>query len=977
MEKELQRVALYEALSFEGAWEGLMKNWFLELKAPINNFPQIVVVPNEATIQFIKEKLLTANIALIGVRFFTPGTLRHFLANAYKIVVKTELRETLHLLMKSVAGELKDNPVAKSASLDPDQFVRLADLLETTGWGGSALKNSYARALLTEYHKAQKIYNVTTAQKITNDLYELSRSPNPIIDNLLLFGFSSKHWASYKLLVATVRSACNATVCFLTQNSSRIIDQAWLGSWEEEFGPSQIIFYSEEQKKFSFFSSAFEEESRFNNSIYQNKETLPEIYIAENILREAEIIIANISEALMDEEDGTRIGVVFPNQISGLAREVARLLEKEQIVHYNHLGYLGGYSRKRQLLELWIVFQKDLKLSSLYNFFDNLLCENILTVEQFKNFKKQSRIILQTVLTEDLELIYNYLKFHSSDKDIIALLTAWKLLPKNAIIQVFMELTNEALKDVIDKDDWRIAQERAQSFLFNFERVIKKEDFLLWFGSITKPLGRTKGHWGQYPYAKVHLITEEEALMQSWSYLILAGLNQGIWPNAMPEIFFLESKYIQELNFRSLSQGNQGDGHFTIEAGFSLALSNTDCYEINRRNFGILLGAPSKKIIVTAHKTETTQSDKCLMSEFLEKLYYISENSFLDEKNIRSIFNKTGFKYCHFSPDIKKYEAEKFEEIVHAYCQRRNINEAFDEYSFSFQNSNKKAFQLSCKAWEELITNPERAWFRHVLKIDNQEMISSKTLYALAKGTWVHSWINLEKQGIRMDVSEWNKSINAKTNQLYKILENIYNLSNRILPDIWRSYWHEARRITLSLCNNLMTSELYGMYLFSEYAIDNENENLNKNFLLDIPLKGRVDLIAFPASNLDSKDMPLWILDFKTGLSGALTKDKIKKGIGLQLILYALKFYKEGFKEIEVSILQPGTALKRQLNLNDILENPSILNAINEIYNNGKIGIQTMNTNYENSITFPLATLKVDESILERKWALTHPNLAL
>lgn len=961
-------MVLCEALSFDYAWEEIIKGWFIEKNERVRNLPRAVVVPNDATVQFIKEQLLKLEIPLLGVHFFTPGKLRHYLAKAYGVVGTAELRENLQLLMKSVASGLKENRVANAAEINPDQFVRLADLLDSAGWGSEVLKNQNVRELIAKYREAQEFYGVITTQRMVDGLYDLTKNSKEVFSDLLLYGFSSKYWSNYKLLVAAVRSAYEGTICLLTQNSTRVVDQAWLGSWEEEFGFSIGVLGGLESKPFSYLSYLFEEENISKEIVNKYSENLPEIYVADTILKEAEVIVAVIAEALVNEET-TRVGIVFPNETSPLAREVAIVLEKERISHYNHLGYLGGRSRKRQLFELWVKWQKSVRLENLFNFLDALTDEGILSIEQFQQYKKNSRLASQTLLTDDIVVINNYLKLNLREKLVIKSVDDWRVLPDEGTFQDYMKLAGEALKEIISAQDWKLTEQRAGLFLQNFERMINKEDFLLWISSVTKVLGRTSHYWGQQQYALVHLVTEEEALMQSWSHLILAGINQGEWPSEKPEVMFLESKYIHELNHASLKEGMQGDGHSVVRDGLSLLVSSSDHYEMSKVNFGVLLGSPSKKLVITAHMTNPQQAKESLMSEFLEKLYHILEGKLLDVHNVKTILKNTNFWIRDYALEVNK---DRYEEVENAYKHRRNIKEGFNEYSFCFRKPKKEALNISCKAWEEVLASPERVWFKHILKIESQELLLGKGLHSLAKGTWVHAWINLEKKGGQISVEVWKELIENQARKVYETIEKTYSSLNRTVPDIWKSYWHEARRVSVSLCN-AVKGNLNDGYLFSEYPISDEN---NSEFFLNIPLKGRIDLLIYGLNDLSYKDELLCIFDFKTGVSGALTKDKLKRGVGIQLVLYALKFYKEGFKQIEVSVIQPGVALKKQLDLNDILETRSIFEAINYVYLSGKLGIRnSMESNYESNFKFPIATIKVEDEVLEKKWGLTHENL--
>lgn len=972
MTSDSQNVAIYECLCFDDAWESILRGWFAkQLESPLLKLPRVVIVPNTSAILFVKEQLLRHDIPLLGIRFHTPGTLRHYLLEVYKHSEPLELRENLHLLMKVVANELDANPVARAAAVEPEQFVRLADLLETAGWEPDVLKSAYTKVLIKKYQKEQERCGLVTTQKITHILSELSENPLQAFSSLLIFGFCSRDWLNYRILLTAVKSSNESIVCFLTKDNTRLVDQAWVGSWEQEFGPINRLFSTLGEKPFSYLSYYFDDIGE-QRGVRQGDQ-LPEIYIAEDILREAEVIVARIVQALV-QENVVRLGVVFPNQTSLLAREVARLLEAEQISHYNHLGYVGGRSSQQKLFESWMIWQRSPRFGAFLAFLDLLTYEGLLSFEEFRSFNSCGSKALQDLLTDDLRIIWSYLRLIKSDNGVLALIKQWALIPEEATFDIYISFVQPVLEVIGWTENFELVKKRAGILGERLEKNIKKADFLSWLASVTKPMGRVCNYWGENEYSCIFLITEDEALTQSWSHLILAGLNRAEWPSEKPEVIFLEDREIAELNNESLMQGNQGEGHLCVRDGFSLLLSSIDQYEISKSNFSTLLGAPTKRLILTAHVKDPQNFKDALMSEFLEKVYWISEGTLLSEDSVGNIIDRT-------KSWTSKYRAKnsinnsQIENIKNAYIKRRTADEPFDEYSFCFKSSNKSAFNLPCKAWEDIIATPERAWFRHILGAEKNEVLLGKSLYALAKGAWVHSWISLndDECAVRMNDSEWSASIDNKASKVYELVEKAFNLLGRPVPDIWKANWYESRRTALSLIDSL-AGALDGQYLFSEYKISkNELIKDTKTKIVEVPLRGRVDLLVYPVSNLECKNYPLWIIDFKTGASGPLTESKIKKGLGLQLALYALAFYFEGFENIEVSIAQPGVPINRQVDVSCILESRSVLEGINYIYASGKLGLRgSMKGNYGSTSMFPLATINVADDIIDRKWELTH-----
>src|SRR5947199_9801963 len=87
-------------------------------------------------------------------------------------------------------------------------------------------------------------------------------------------------------------------------------------------------------------------------------------------------------------------------------------------------------------------------------------------------------------------------------------------------------------------------------------------------------------------YSRVHLLSYGEADGHEWSHLILAGLNQGEWPQAQRESGFLPDDQIAELNARATRRGQQGEGHSIVEKGNTFLLGAQDERNIALRQFG-------------------------------------------------------------------------------------------------------------------------------------------------------------------------------------------------------------------------------------------------------------------------------------------------------------------------------------------------------------------------------------------------------
>jgi hypothetical protein len=152
---------------------------------------------------------------------------------------------------------------------------------------------------------------------------------------------------------------------------------------------------------------------------------------------------------------------------------------------------------------------------------------------------------------------------------------------------------------------------------------------------------------------------------------------------------------------------------------------------------------------------------------------------------------------------------------------------------------------------------------------------------------------------------------------------------------------------------------------------------------VELHLHGQVDLVLAQNDAANFAGQKIWIVDYKTGSTKELKTsdlhDNLVKGTTLQLGLYALAMRELGAAEVSVSIL--SLAVKNvapQLSVVDLAPHTSVFADLAEMQRTGVFGMKgEIRPAFGYSAPYPLATLPIDNDILEDKWALTHPALVL
>jgi hypothetical protein len=161
---------------------------------------------------------------------------------------------------------------------------------------------------------------------------------------------------------------------------------------------------------------------------------------------------------------------------------------------------------------------------------------------------------------------------------------------------------------------------------------------------------------------------------------------------------------------------------------------------------------------------------------------------------------------------------------------------------------------------------------------------------------------------------------------------------------------------------------------------------------VSLQFHGRIDLLLAQHQCKSLQTDELWILDYKTGASKkalvpakedadkrkSQLHKKILDGSALQLGLYALAARDLGATNVFLSLLSPVVKpVSPQLSVGDMDAESDIFQELARMQQTGVFGMRgPVRSAWTFARNYPLATLAVDEDILEERWELTHPALA-
>jgi hypothetical protein len=212
------------------------------------------------------------------------------------------------------------------------------------------------------------------------------------------------------------------------------------------------------------------------------------------------------------------------------------------------------------------------------------------------------------------------------------------------------------------------------------------------------------------------------------------------------------------------------------------------------------------------------------------------------------------------------------------------------------------------------------------------------------------------------------------------------------VPDWWISGWSNAFYVADCLAGKLSGLQGDWTHMAPEWTLESPtNIQLSANESLHV--RGRIDLILARGEQNRSRlgFADLWIIDYKTGRQRGLNlrerrsretsaekfRKLLVKGRGVQVALYALAAHALGASNVQLALLGLADELEAQFHLEDAIAQKDFWRELYQMQETGAFGmVGPIHAEYGFAYDYPLATLAVEEDLLQEKWAMTHPALA-
>lgn len=990
LELQPQRThALLLASSAEAAWQGAVEGWFKQVAAEAwkSERPALIVVPTRGQIQALKRRLLEAGFSALGLQFVTPPYLRPLLAEGSERLpaAQEHLRLLLALAAEEVLAETKlpedQRLAAISVRRTPDHLLRLLEQLSGAGADFNQVDLPAFRPVVRKFRILLQATGLETSPEFDRRALAEARQTGLMLGALLITGFHGGHWPYWHLLRAAVHSSQHATVIVQhPRENAHDLDSAWIGSWEETLGEARLVA----------------------SDLDPPVSGRPTIFLAGLDMREQVEAIAGAAHQFLADEHCTRLGIVFP-AAGSLPRLVSAALTRQGLPHYDAMGQMAPGVFEAPDFWSWIELQRTPRSNVLHRFLTALPSDQSFLQDPGRDqIERALARALADIAIDDLPLLIAAARASERDGErILAALQNIIFLPDNDTFAKFLRSTADAFALLGWNERWR-AIEQHTTWTAKVEGTFSRTLFLRWLDELAVSVRITRDLLGQHPYARVQLLTPAQAEDQSWSHLILCGLNEGAWPVGARGDFLPADRIdalnqgVRKLNRAATLRGSQGEGHTVVREGDTLFLGAEQQRQLARAQFdGFVEGASHGLAVAVSLVHESAPERISNPGEFFGQLYHEVHGHPVSRANMRALRDETRrwLDAAMFAAPPEQPETPAIFQTRAAYLSRRTSQPA-NEYDFALRAGPDEIKPLSVSDTEALLRSPALIWMERFLGVEGTE--DATYVWNATIGKWTHAWLaevfgGSETFGPLPDNDECAARISAAAERKRTQVRELCRQANLSIPDWWDSGWENALCLAQTLGRIVGSIEGW-KWAAAEWRLDAQPIAVGEDRTL--LLRGQADLILGKTDTLPtSLALPdLWIVDYKTGNKKSLSPSSRKseprpprvlksvlKGDALQLALYTLAAQQLGAQSVGVSIFSPIIAkAEAQLSDDDFADCGP---AFRELARMQATGIFGMKGPLRSAFTFiknyPLATLAVDLEILDERWELSHPDLAV
>jgi hypothetical protein len=957
------------------------------------------VAPTRGLAIALKNRALKEGMSLLGIHFWLPGELREALILALGLDVEVPDRNALTLLTAAMAEGVEINAADESArqvaepiARSPNAFLRAYDQLDQAGWDPLEHLPGMLRDLAKMFADRIDEAGFQRLAQTDRELKRMAGSMPPALAQLLVVGFDGAHWPLFPLLSGAVRSSGEGDVVFTEpRDEARTLDSLWISSWEQEFAAVSHVSSGDRPRPMSDVLLLPDTKAEI-----ERRSEVPaaciDFLVSETATDLARVIADRVLQALV-ECDSPHIAVVFPCA-SALSRLVSLRLAEVGVQHNDALGHPLADAAEDAAWSAWLRVQDDRRATPFQRFIEE--CPTVPELSMLGSSVVARRVHkeLGDLLIDDLHVLAESMLGRSWDRLAISIaegLRGLVWLPERADIAEMYALTMRAFAQLKWETRAIDLRRAVAGWIGRLPGSISRIFWLQWIAEVLAFSERQRERAGRHPYARVHLIALGDAAPLEWSHVILGGLNEGAWPLSPDDEGWLTEPQIAALNARArtlnadaVEQGRHGEGHDAIRPGHTWCVTGGDARTILQRQFFNLMENASAGVTATATMRSPEEPERISPpGELFARLYFCARGRAISPAIMEALREETD--RWHVSGGLwpqPKVDVSEVKETRHAWNARRKEGRPFGEYEFALKTAPSPPISLAATKWEDALASPAQVFLNVLLNVSEPEEVDPD-LTARAIGIWAHRWLAKmggasRGEGFRQlpGAMDLEKIVRSSAAADRDAMEKLLARCGRTVPDWWSAIWEDALATAIALVRKIPAGAEW-THCATEFRLGAMSVTFPNG--AELRLSGQIDLLLAQGISTTAR-IPhgvVWIVDYKTSDPKPLSVEKIAMGDGLQLGLYGLAARALGATTVHMSRIGRSLDLTvPQLTGNDLNGLESLWEALIAMQETGRFGMRgVLRSPYGARVTYPLATLGIDESILESKWTLTHSKL--
>lgn len=958
---------LRRAIDFPALWGRVVRPWLRDATCAClhTRDPMVVLVPTLSYGQFLRRMAVQDELDLVGIHFLTPAD--YWKRLHARLLPETPVadRPELHLLLSTAAAAAGATPAAQSVSTDPSSLMRAVDMLAAAGWTPADLRVASLEPVLHAFDRLLGASDIHTAQRVEREFGRLASEAPPLAARLLAIGFDASHWPLWNVLQGAVRSAASATIClFEPRPTAARPDETWISTWEQAFGEAEpVADLARPGTPFVALTEAAE-----NGGVCDTAPAM--VHIGVNELDEARLATAQALQYLSDP-DCDRVGILVPGP-GVLAREIGRLLAAQDIPHYDTLGRNLPAPDAYAVWLTWIELQRRPGIQTFLRLV--AACPGAAEILGLTPVR----------VTKELQRVYDEIPVDDMTVLAAALERSWPALPEQDSLPGFLNASDNLIKQFNApalQCFLATARRRFKTRLDGFQAGLSRDAYLRWLEETTVEARHERHAAGSHPHARIVLLAYDRAEWQTWTYLILAGLNDKAWPPDCRDQPLLGQDRIDALNAQAVIEGTYGAGNLVLRNGNGLMLGPAERSALYRRRFYNIVESATRGACFTAALTRIDDPSRPWMpGELLVRLYAALRDEGLSEDTMLALQSASSAwltRSAWTDPAPAMEDPIGIDATCHAYRIRRDPDRAPGPYLFGLERGPASPVVLSCTAWEDAMSRPELVWLRSFLGVEDRQWDTSDIPFQRVTGIRVHRWMHRALRGAGPHPNAFERlperdamfeALQAAQSTTLSHVRQVFARAGRDLPDWWQSSFMQAcgiaRRLLVNLADFMETSHARGA---TEWPLP-PDACIALPDGATLPVRGRIDLVLGGAS-----PAPCVVIDYKTGGAPSITTGRLGQGEGLQVLLYGLALQGDNAaRDIRIAIAHPGEPFADDLKaVHELVADATVVQLLNTMRVMQQTGIFGMRgeprTEFGHAPAYPIATLRIDPTILQAK----------